>query len=420
MRKATVKILGAFGVGILLLYGLLLLCIGVIGKLPGASGFTLSASMFFALSLCSGAVMFLALGALTSQLMPTRSKAAGLAAVVFGVFYVIRLAADTSSYHWLLDLSPLGWVEKLQPMYNSDPVWLIPIGLFTLVVIILSVYLSGKRDVYSAVLADSQSSKPHKALLGSAFLSAIRINRAVIIGWLAAISVTTVLYSMLAKGAVQSLSKSSGLGKGLKRLSANHAQSILSTKSFMGIVFLIVILTAMFYIANAVGRIREDEGLGYLDNFLVRPFSRTRWLAGRLALATASIVLLGLLTAGSSWIGQASQHSGLAFSSLLAAGMNAMVPVVFVLASAVFIFGFLPRLTRSAAYIVLGWSFLITLLSSGLNINHWILDSSIFHQISLAPAVNPNWHVNLFILLISVALLVVGGLGFNNRDLAGE
>lgn len=418
-RRASVKILEAIVGGLVVLYALLLIGVLIISRLPDAN-FALSSSMFFALALSLGAVEFLAVGALTSQLMPTRSKAAGLAAIIFGLSYFLRLAADTSSARWLLNLSPLGWIEKLQPMYGSNPVWLIPIFLFVLIVSAAAIYLAGKRDLYGATFADKQSVRSHKALLGSAFLSTIRINRAATIAWMLSISAAAFLYSLLAKGAVESFAKTASVSKGLKRLADTNGQAVLTTKAFMGIVFIIVILSAMFYVAQALGRIRDDEALGYLDNFLVRPFSRYRWLSGRVVLIGIVIVILGLLISLSSWLGLASQHSNLAFSTLLSAGINAMVPVLFVLAFGILIFGIWPRLTRAAAYIVIGWSFLITMLSSGVNLNHWLLDTSIFHQIALAPAVNPNWHLNSVILIISAVLIVLGFIGFNNRDLVGE
>ncbi len=415
--KYALSLIKALGVGLLLLYVLISVGVLVVGHLPG-SGFTTSSALFFALALSLGAIEFMAVGALASQLMPTRSRALGLSVVVFAVFYLVRAMADTTSAHWLLNLSPLGWIEKLAPMYGSDPVWLVPIFSFIAVLIAASLFSARNRDLDDAVFADKDSAKAHYSLLNSPFGLAFRMNRFVSFGWVAALALTAFLYSLLAKGAVESLTKSAGVKHSLKRLAVASSGNL--TTIFMGIVFLLVMLVAMFYAANAVGRIRSDEARGYLDNFLVRPVSRSRWLIGRVLLIVL-VVLTACVSIGVfAWLGQASQHTGIALNAIAKASLNAVVPTIFVLASGIFIFGLLPRLTSSVAYIVVGWSFLITMLSSGLNLNHWLLDTSLLHQIALAPAVSVNWTVDLAMVAASIGLILFGMVGFNRRDIQGE
>jgi len=246
------------------------------------------------------------------------------------------------------------------------------------------------------------------------------MNRATSLGWLSALAATAFVYSLLAKGAVQSLSKSSNIGHSLKNLSPTDHNYQLTAQSFMGIVFLIVMLVGMFYAASAVGRIRSDESRGYLDNFLVRPISRYRWLSGRIILALAVILGIFIVVALFSWLGQASQHTGLAFNTMLTSSLNSVIPIIFVLGVGIFILGFIPRLTSSVAYIVIGWSFLLTMLSTGLNLNHWLLDTSLLHQVALAPSVSINWPVNYVILGIALWLTLIGAMRFNYRDTEGE
>jgi putative exporter of polyketide antibiotics len=60
------------------------------------------------------------------------------------------------------------------------------------------------------------------------------------------------------------------------------------------------------------------------------------------------------------------------------------------------------------------------MLASGLNLNHWLLDTSVLHQVVLAPAVSPKWSVDLIILIISIGLGLIGAVAFNRRDLETE
>src|ERR1051326_7117915 len=91
----------------------------VAGRIPGAR-FPLDLSILYAVSLVSGAAMFLAIGALASQLAANSSQATLLGSAVLGLSFVIRLIADaTSGLGWLRWLSPLGWLEELRPL--RDP-----------------------------------------------------------------------------------------------------------------------------------------------------------------------------------------------------------------------------------------------------------------------------------------------------------
>ena len=83
----------------------------------------------FAIAAVAGAAMFLAVGAVTSQLCATRRQASSYAAAVLGASYALRMVADSGTgLGWLRWLTPLGWVEELQPLTAPNPVALAPIA----------------------------------------------------------------------------------------------------------------------------------------------------------------------------------------------------------------------------------------------------------------------------------------------------
>jgi ABC-2 type transport system permease protein len=132
------------------------------------------------------------------------------------------------------------------------------------------------------------------------------------------------------------------------------------------------------------------------------------------------IVVSGLLGAIGSWVGLGSQGNGISFTMLLQAGVNATPPALFIFAVGIFALGFWPRRTIIAAYAVLGWSFLVVMLSSGISIPTWIQDASLLHHMVLAPAAPPDWGANAVIIGIAVVLCAAGAVRFNRRDLQGE
>lgn len=412
--QATINAFLGLLADLLLIFVILLLSLLTIGKLHGAN-LNFSGSLFFAGALISSIAEFLAIGLLTSQLLPVRSRAVALAVGIFGVFYSLRLIADTTSAHWLLNLTPLGWIERLQPLYASDAIWFVPIVLFVLITSSAAVYLASKRDLGAALLADKDTAKPHKFLLKSPVRVALRLNRTVMIGWLLVISLAGFLYGLLAKAAAKALTQSTAAAKIIGRL--DHSSQTKEVSAFVGIIFFIIMVLASFYASNSVGRIREDEAEGYLDNFLVRKVSRLRWLWGRLGIVFCLIAIMAVATGLATWLGLASQHSSISIRTLLLAGINAMVPTIFIIGSGMIGFALKPRLTSLFTYGLVGEAFLISMLSSGLNINHWILDLSLLHQVSLAPAVSPNWTVNGLVVAIGLIMCLIGSIGFNRRDL---
>ena len=97
-----------------------------------------------------------------------------------------------------------------------------------------------------------------------------------------------------------------------------------------------------------------------------------------------------------------------------------MAPALLTLGVAVFGFGFAPRLALIGSYGVIAWSFLIQMVSSGINLNHWILDTSVLHHIALAPATEPNWHAAGIVAGLGVLAGALGVWRFHRRDLETE
>jgi ABC-2 type transport system permease protein len=120
------------------------------------------------------------------------------------------------------------------------------------------------------------------------------------------------------------------------------------------------------------------------------------------------------------WAAAASQGAPVPFASVLAGGLNTVPPALCLLGLGVFALGIWPRSTVFAAYGVLAWSFLIDVFGGSLNISHWILDTSVFHQMAAAPAVSPDWTSGAVMTGIGAVAAVAGGIAFSRRDLAGD
>jgi ABC-2 type transport system permease protein len=380
-------------------------------------------ALLFGLAVVAPAAEFLAIGAVASQVMPTRARAAALAAGTFAAAFLLRAAGDAAGgAHFLVYVSPLGWVEQLHTLGRPQPLWLLPIVCLIAASVCMTLFLAARRDLGASLLADRDAAEPRTALLGSPIRIAVRLSWQATMRWLAVVIVAGVLYGALARSAGQAFATSSRL----RRLSGDltHAvqPGLVSTgaRAYAGIIFLLLATLLMAFAASTVGKLREDEAEGYLDNIVVRPVSRQRWLAGRFALMLAVIVVAALLGGIVFWIAAATERTGLGLGQLAQAGLNSAAPAVALAGLGILLLGFAPRLVTVACWAIIAWAFMVDLLGEVIPVNHWIMDTSLLRHLALAPAVSPNWRICATYLAICAAAAALGGWQFTRRDLQGH
>ncbi len=332
-----------------------------IGGQTGGLHYSFASALFFGVTIASSAALFMSVGALMSQIAPIRRRAAMYSALIFGVSFLIRAAGDaTPSLNWLTNFSPLGWVEKLHPLSGSDAIWLLPISVFILSLSLAAIYLAGRRDLNDSLLADKDSAKARTKLLNSPFGLTVRLEKNAILGWVVGAGFVGLLYGGIAKSATDVLKDSSGAGKAISKI-AGETQ-VKGVETFMGVVFLLLMVVIMIQVTNLIGAIRSEEADGHLDNLLVRPVSRLGWLGGRLVVVSFS--LLASVVAGTflAWIAIKSQDINLPFHEMWLAGINILPTEIFIMGAGILALGFKPRLTSVAMYSVIAWSFLMEMI----------------------------------------------------------
>jgi len=414
-RGATAQGLAGLAAGLATLWALTAVITVAVGR-SAKVGIAAGPALFFSVALVAAAAMFLAAGAFTSQLAATRRQAAGYAGAALGVAYALRMVADSDpGLAWLRWASPLGWVEELQPLTGPRPLALLPIAGLTALLAGLAVYLAGRRDLGASLLPDRASARPSSLLRGPVGL-AVRLARPAVLGWAAAIGALALLMGFIAKQAGTVLASSPGIERAMSRLGVRGG----GAAEYLGLTFFMVSVLVALLVAGQVTAARSEEAEGRLEHLLVRPVPRWSWFAGRLALIAAVAVGSGLLAGFFAWVGAASQRSGVSLASLLAAGLNVVPPALCILGVGALAMGAWPRATTVATYSLLAWSFLIELGNGFFSSSHWLLDTSVFHQMAPAPAVSPDWVSAAGLTAIGVLAALLGGAVFGRRDLAGE
>ena len=238
------------------------------------------------------------------------------------------------------------------------------------------------------------------------------------LGWWTAIALSALLFGLIARSAGSTISGSSAQGV-LAKLGASGN----GTDAVLGVCFLALAVLIGFAAAGQVTAARTEESSGRLDHLLAGPVSRSRWLGGRLLLAAAVLLAGGVAAGVFGWLGAASQHSGTSLATLLEAGLNLVPPAIAVGGIGVLAFGGWPRRTAPVVYTVLAWSVLAD-IAGGFGgsgpASRWLLDTSVFHQMTSAPAAAPDWTANGIMVAIGVGCALLGGIAFSRRDLTGN
>jgi ABC-2 type transport system permease protein len=219
----------------------------------------------------------------------------------------------------------------------------------------------------------------------------------------------------IAKPASTAITASASARRAIARLGVSGT----GASVFLGATLVIVSLLVCLFAAAEIAAARASEADGHLDHLLVRPVRRTTWLAQQTGLVGVGLVGCGLLAALLAFAGGVIQHAGLGIGSLTAAGLNLTVPGLFVLGAGVVAFGVLPRATSTVVYAIVAWSFLVDLIGSLAGLNHWLLDTSLFHQIAAAPAEPVRWGTDAMIVGLGALFALAGAVAFARRDLAG-
>ena len=274
-RGAAAQALGGLGAGVLVLWAVTAVITIVAGQ-DSSVGIAPGPALYFALAMVATAVMFLAVGALTSQLAATRRQAASYAAAFLGVAYAVRMIADAGvGLQGLIWVSPLGWVEELRPLTAPQPLALLPVAVFTAVVATMATELADGRDVGASLLPDRARSRPHPRLLSGPTGLAIRLARPMTIGWWVAIGVAAALFGLIAKSAGGTIS-----GSSVQQVFAKLGAPGSGADAVLGACFLILAVLVAFTAAGQLTAARSEESGGRLDHLLARPVSRSSWLAG--------------------------------------------------------------------------------------------------------------------------------------------
>ncbi len=397
-------------VGVCLVIGLLIAVVQMLFGLPAAGSLALGAAT--ALAGC----MFAGVAAVSAQLTESARTARGMAITVLGLAYLLRAVGDPApALSWLSWVSPLGWIERVQP-YAAPRWWLLLVcATVTLLLAAAAAVLAGRRDLAAGLVPDRPGRPDAAGWLRNPLALAWRLQRVGLAGWVLGFVVSAVVLGAAAKGIGATLNSSPQARNEILRM-GGHTGLV---DAYLAIEFsLLSVIAAAFGVA-AVLRLRSDEAEHRAESMLAGPVSRITWAAAEVVLAMGGIALLMAVAGVFSGLGYGGRTGsvGTEVGRQLGAGL-AQVPAAWVLAGvAVALFGLAPRVAVPAAWTVLALAALLALLGPSVRLPAWVLDLTPFTHVPKLPGGAFTATPLIWLTALAAGLTAAGLIAFRRRDL---
>lgn len=389
----------------------------------GAAALALSGTAWWP-SLLSGSALagttatFAAITAVVAQLVDVRRRVAAVSAGILGALYVVRMVGNSDDARlWLRWLSPLAWLEVLDPYGTADLRVLLALVLVPVALGALAVRLRTRRDTGAALLAREDVGRARLRGLGSTTAFAWRSGRGALLAWVAGLGALAVVVGALVATMVEWLAQDPQYRE-LARLYGY--EDLLAVDGFVAVMASMLVLAVTLQVSWRVGAARTEEEAGHLEQLLARPVPRWRWLAGHTLLALLSALALLVLMGVGVWAGVATSGSAvLDAADSLRAVLNGLPVVVLVWGLGVLTYGAAPRLTVAVPVTLSVVGYVLTMLAPALRCPGWVADLSPWTHLALVPLQDFAATAGIAMTVLGIALAVVGVAAFQRRDVVG-
>lgn len=401
----------SFIVSVLIAFGL----IAALSSVPDVN-LSLSGAVLMTAAVYLPGVFFATLGAFTSQLALTRGRAITYALVPLVVLYVIRGAANSvSDADWMKKFTPFGWSDLLNPVLGPKPAWIIPTIIFSIIFVSAALYAVGKRDLSSALIRQSEAARSRFLMLASPFAFALRRSGWTILWWGFGTVFFAAFFAAVANLGSNLAEDSPAFKQVFSADAANDFKlAFLGAGTMFTAVIMLIMITTMF------SAVRREEARMYLDNLLVQPVHRARWLLGRLAIIAGSFMVISLIVGVTVWSIAKAEGITVSLATCLHGQLSLAGIMLLVLGIGVCVYGFIPRLATAVMSMVIGWAFIFDILDMLFHLSDWVKKTSILTFIPSDPSKSPDWIAFAWLASIGAALICVGVMRFAKRDIITE
>jgi len=379
-------------------------------------GLPVGGSAYLALATASVIPVFAGIGAVASQIAPSRRIAAEISGGAVGLFFLLRVIADTvGGAGWLRWLTPLGWAEEMRPFAGARPAVVLLPAVATVLLLGIAARLGAARDVGSGLIRERTAASPRLWLLSSPTAQALRSQRDGLIAWAGGFAVFSFIL-----GVVASSVSSSGIPASADRAIAKlGAGSVLTPSGYLALIFFFYVLGISMFACAQVGTARREEADQQLETLLALPVGRTGWLTGRLLLAAVATAVIALLSGLLTWAGATAGGTSVPVGQMLEAGANCLPTALLFLGIAALAYAAVPRASAAISYGILVLAFLWQAVGALLGAPGWLVGLTPFAHIGLVPTEPFRATAAVVMIGIGLAAAAAALAVFRRRDLIG-
>lgn len=370
-------------------------------------------------------LLFLGIGLLTGELLPTARAANSWGVGIVLASYVVRaagdalgtadLAAGTLTPSWIGLLSPIGWGERTLALSADRAMWLVPGLVFAVAAIGAALMVGAERELGASVVSERRGPATASPSLHSTLSLALRQQRGSVLGWALGAAVLGGITGSLATAIGSAAVQNSAISRVLRELAPGG-----DVDAQLVTVFTAAIMTMMGIVAAAAGvqavlRTRAEETEGRAELLLALPVGRMRWMLQTvlIAIAGCAVVLLAAgLAAALSFRVRGNSAAGWRALQQAAVEFPAAATVAAVAGLALTV---VPRWAIGIGWGALGLAAGLALFGGLLSLPSWLVDISPFAHVPAVPVATAT--ALAVVAVVGIVLVAAIGVLARRREL---
>lgn len=396
------------GIGLLYSFGLMA---------ANLDGTDISGDFLLGIGLGMSGLMFASIAAFVAQLVDNSRAATMLAYLVFGIMYIARMMTDVSNpkMTWWV---PFGWVEKFSTYKDNNWAPVLLMLIFSVVVFGLAMLINAKRDMGAGIIATRPGRSRASVILNGPLGLFWRLHRTSIIVWAIGIMILGFTYGSIFN-TIGDILKTNPTMASLLGPDAVRSANVLIIKEFASVLMIVFGVLATIPGIQIINYLKTGENKGYLEMIHAKPVGRGRLFTDTLILAFVTTYLaLFMGVWGLQLGGVYSMTHPLGLSLFMRGFYGYISPVFIMLAISAAIIGWYPKLANlSYGYLIV--ALFIQYFGKMIKLPDWTFKLTPFGYIPKVPVHTLDVGTFWWQILIGVVLIVIGYIGYKNRDING-
>jgi len=379
-----------------------------------AQGYPAVGSLALAGSITTVGLVFVGVTAVAAQLTGSSRACLGMGSLVLLVAFVVRAIGDIGG-NFVTWVSPIGWAQGVRA-FASERWWTLAMGVAVAVALVIAAFwLSTLRDLGSGLIGVRPGPDTSTQLRRHPLALPLRLQRGALVGWLAGLFITGVVYGSFADSVDAMVADNPQMAEMLAQVGGANI-----TDSYFATAVMMLSLVAGGLAISSTMAPHTEERAGRADMVLAGPVSRHRWFASYLLAAAVQTVVavaaagLGVGVAYAVVMGDPWQ-----MVRLTGVAMVTVPAVLVLLGITAALYGLIPRAT-AAAWAPLAIAAVVGFFGELLRLPQWVRGLSPFHYLPMVPAEDLTITAPLALMTMAALLVAAGLWGLGRRDLAAS